>query len=490
MPEEFLVDISDIFSYYFTMSKKYITTTLAYVNAEPHIGYAWEITRADIWARFARQQGNEVFFNTGTDEHGAKIFERAKELGQDAQAYCDEQVAKFKNLKESLNLSFDNFIRTTDAHHISAVQEFWQQAKNNGYIYKKHYKIKYCVGCELEKTDSELVDEKCPLHPNREIDIVEEENYFFKFSVFQQQLLDLYKNNPEFVVPAKRFNEIKKFVEMGPEDFSVSRLKSKMPWGIAVPDDAEHVMYVWFDALANYISAIGYPDDMKKFDSWWPGIQVAGKDNLRQQSAMWQAMLMAVKLPPSKQIFINSFLTSGGQKMSKSLGNVISPSEMVAKFGVDGTRYILASWNSFGEDIDITWESLTEKYNAELANGLGNLVSRVFNIIEKNFEGKIKVKKIEIEIAQEMEGLKFSEAIEKVKDKIDWANKYIDKTKLWELIKNDKDKSQKILAELLGVIIAVGEALVPIIPDSARKILDRAKANKIEKGEGLFLRVK
>lgn len=472
------------------MSKKYITTTLPYVNAEPHIGFAWEIARADIWARFQRQQGSEVFFNTGTDEHGLKIFQQAQELGLDTQKYCDQQVEKFKNLKGVLNLSFDNFIRTTDDYHISAVQKFWRQAKSNGYIYKKHYKIKYCVGCELEKTDSELVDGKCPLHPNREIDIVEEENYFFKFSSFQQQLLDLYKNNPEFVVPAKRFNEIKKFIAMGPEDFSVSRLKNKMPWGIAVPDDDEHVMYVWFDALTNYISAIGWPSDLEKFNGWWPGVQVAGKDNLRQQSAMWQAMLMSINLPASKQIFINSFLTSGGQKMSKSLGNVISPNEMVAKFGVDGTRYLLASWNSFSEDIDITWENLTEKYNAELANGLGNLVSRVFNIIEKNFDGKVEAKKTEIEITDEMEGLRFSEAIEKIKGKIDWANKYIDEVKLWELVKSDKEKSGKVLGELLGAIIAVGEGLQSIVPETAERILAGARSGRIVKGEGLFLRIK
>ena len=479
------------------MSKKYITTTLPYVNAEPHIGFAWEITRADIWARFQRQQGNEVFFNTGTDEHGAKIFEQAQALGLETQAYCDQQVAKFKNLKGILNLSFDNFIRTTDAHHVRAVQEFWRQAKNNGYIYKKHYKIKYCVGCELEKTDSELIDGCCPLHPNREIDIVEEENYFFKFSSFQQPLLDLYKNNPEFVVPAKRFNEIKKFIEMGPEDFSISRLASKMPWGIAVPDDAEHVMYVWFDALTNYISAIGYPDDTEKFNDWWPGIQVAGKDNLRQQSAMWQAMLMAVKLPPSKQVFINSFLTSGGQKMSKSLGNVISPDELVDKFSTDGARYLLASWNSFGEDIDITWENLTEKYNAELANGLGNLVSRVFRLAEnyssvelRNRGASGEVLDFTRTINEAMEGLRFSEAIEKIKAKIDWANKHIDETKLWDLVKTDKEKAGKVLEELLGIIVAVGESLESIMPETAGKILAGARAEKIVKGEGLFPRTK
>ena len=472
------------------MSKKYITTTLPYVNAQPHIGYAWEVVRADVWARFQRQQGNEVFFNIGTDEHGAKIFERAKELGQDTQAYCDEQVKKFKELRDLLNLSFDNFIRTTDEHHVQAAQELWRQVKRNGYIYKKHYKIKYCVGCELEKTESELVDGKCPLHPNREIEILEEENYFFKFSAFQQPLLDLYEKNPEFVVPAKRFNEIKKFIEMGPEDFSVSRLKNKMPWGIAVPDDDEHVMYVWFDALTNYISAIGYPDDMEKLNNWWPGIQVAGKDNLRQQSAMWQAMLLAANLAPSKQIFINSFLTSNNQKMSKSLGNVISPNEMTQKFGIDGTRYLLASWPSFGEDIDITWQNMTDKYNADLANGLGNLVSRVFNIIEKNFDGCVAAQETKIGVADEMEGLRLADALEKIKDKIDWANKYIDEVKLWELVKTDKEKAGKVLSELLGAIIAIGDDLQSFMPKTAKEILDRARANKVEKGEGLFARIK
>ena len=471
-------------------NKLYITTTLPYVNADPHIGFAWEVVRADIWARFARQQGNEVFFNTGTDEHGLKIYQQAQGLGMEVQAFCDQKAQRFLDLGKSLDLSFDNFIRTTDEHHIKAAQEFWRQTEAGGFIYKKKYSAKYCVGCELEKTDSELVDEKCPLHPNREIEIVEEDNYFFKFSEFQQKLLDLYEQRPDFVVPAKRFNEIKKFVQMGLQDFSISRLKNKMPWGVPVPGDEEQVMYVWFDALVNYISTISWPGDLDKFNSWWPGIQVAGKDNLRQQSAMWQAMLLAVGLPTSKQIFINSFLTSDGQKMSKSLGNVISPDEMVAKFGVDGTRYLLASWPSFGEDIDITWQNMTDKYNADLANGLGNLVSRVFNIIEKNFDGQITAQKIEINIADEIEGLRLSEALEKIKEKIDWANKYIDEVKLWDLVKTDKEKSGKVLSELLGAIIAVGESLQSFMPKISKEIIDRAGANKIEKGEGLFARIK
>ncbi len=483
----------EFFKYYIKVSKMsnklYITTTLPYVNADPHIGYALEVVRADIWVRYQRWQRNETFFNLGTDEHGLKIYQRAQELGLEAQAYCDQQAVKWQELGRVLNLSEHNFIRTTDEHHIKAVREFWRQAKAKGYIYKKNYQAKYCVGCELAKTESELVDGCCPLHPKQALQIIEEENYFFKFSEFQQPLLELYEKNPEFVVPAHRFNEIKSFVKAGLQDFSISRLKEKMPWGISVPNDDEQVIYVWFDALVNYISAVGYPDDMAKFNAWWPGVQVAGKDNLRQQSAMWQAMLLAVGLPSSKQIFINSFLTNNGQKMSKSLGNVIAPQELTTKFGTDGTRYLLASLNTFGDDMDITLAGMTDKYNADLANGLGNLVSRVLNIIEKNFDGQIKAKETAIDIAAEMEELRFSEAIEKVKVKIDWANKYIDETKLWELVKSDIDKAQKILAELLSAIIAVGEALKAFMPKTAEKILAAARAEKIVKGEGLFPRV-
>lgn len=473
------------------MSEKfYITTTLPYVNADPHIGYAWEVVRADAWTRFKRLTGQEVFFNIGTDEHGLKIFQKAKELGLEPQVYCDQQKEKWEALGNLLDLSPYNFIRTTDKNHIEAVWEFWREVKKNGFLYKKHYKAKYCVGCELEKTDSELIKGRCPLHPNREIEVIEEENYFFRFSAFQEKLLELYRNRPDFVVPRKRFNEIIKFVEKGLEDFSVSRLKSKMPWGVPVPDDEEQVIYVWFDALINYISAIGWPKDKEKFTQWWPAIQVAGKDNLRQQSAMWQAMLFAVGLTPSKQIFINSFLTSEGQKMSKSLGNVISPYELVEKYGVDGTRYLLLSLDSFGEDPDISWEALTRKFNADLANDLGNLVSRVLNIIEKNFSGKMKPVTREIDIQKEMEGFEFSRALEKIREKISWANKRVDEAKIWELAKSHPEKAGKILEELLGIIVCVGKKLEAFMPQTSKRILELTQEGKIQKGQPLFPRIK
>lgn len=469
------------------MSKKYITTTLPYINADPHIGYALEVVRADIWVRYQRiWQKNDTFFNLGVDEHGLKIYQRAQELGLETQAYCDQQAVKWQELGKTLNLSEHNFIRTTDKHHIEAVQEFWRQAKNNGFIYKKNYQAKYCVGCELAKTESELVDGCCPLHPNQELQVIEEENYFFKFSEFQQPLLDLYSKNPEFVKPVHRFNEIKSFVEMGIEDFSISRLKNKMPWGVEVPGDAEHVMYVWFDALVNYISAIGWPGDTEKFAKWWPVVQLAGKDNLRQQSAMWQSMLMSAGIPNSKQIFINGFIGVSGQKMSKSLGNVISPFEMVERFGIDGTRYLILSYGNFGEDMDVSWEKFTEKYNADLANGLGNLVSRV---IKLSAEVEYKRGKIEInsEFTKLINSMEFGRALEYIWDKIREDNKYIEDNKPWELAKSDLEKFGDVMQKLFWDLNIIAEHLIPFMPETAEKI-KRALENK--KVEPLFQRIK
>ncbi|OGZ34734.1 MAG: methionine--tRNA ligase [Candidatus Portnoybacteria bacterium RBG_13_41_18] len=462
------------------MSKFYITTTLPYVNAEPHIGFAREIIMADVLARYHRLAGDEVFFNTGTDEHGLKVFRKAQELGVDVQKYCDEQAQSYKNLRGLLNLSWNSFIRTTDKNHIKAAQEFWRRCAANGYIAKKKYKIKYCIGCELEKTESEVVGGCCPLHPDTSLEIIEEENYFFEFSKFQEKLLDLYGKNPNFVLPEKKFNEIKKFAEMGLEDFSISRLKDKMPWGIEVPGDPEHVMYVWFDALINYIVAVGWPDDLNKFNAWWPGVQIAGKDNLRQQSAMWQAMLMAAGLSNSRQIFIGGFITLGGQKMSKSLGNVIGPAQMVQKFGVDGTRYLLLTLGGFGEDVDVTLERLAEKYNGDLANGLGNLVSRVIKLNEK-FSVKSGQSSHKIEISDELfSELRFKEILDTVNEQVTWANKYIEEKKLWELVKNDPKEAQKILGELIDLVFSVAQTLTPFMPETSEKIKNILNLNKVE----------
>jgi len=471
------------------MKKISITTTLPYVNSDPHIGFGLEIIQADIIARWYRQQGHEAFFNTGTDEHGIKVYRKALEAGKEPQAYADANAAKFDKLKSALNLSYNSFIRTTDPHHISAAQEFWQRCDQAGDIYTKQYKIKYCSGCELEKTESELVDEHCPLHPNLTIEIIEEENYFFRFSKYQDALLKLYDEQPDFVVPDWRLKEIRSFVARGLEDFSISRLKSKMPWGIPVPGDDDHVMYVWFDALINYISCLGWPD--KKYSHWWPSIQFAGKDNLRQQSAMWQAMLLSADVKPSKQIVIHGFITTKGEKMSKSLGNVMDPFPLVEKYGTDALRYYLARYVSPFEDSDFTVERLHDAYNADLANGLGNLVSRTTNMLEKFASGKFerKASKTPTAYSAALKKYRFDEALKIVWEKIDQANKLIDDKEPWKMVKDRKNEAVKTLLEkLANQVLDINGLLMPFIPGAAEKITT-AFTQPVKKAEPLWPRI-
>ncbi len=470
------------------MDKKfYITTTLPYVNAEPHLGFALEIVQADTIARYHRLLEDEVFFNFGTDEHGLKIYRKALEAKKNPQQYCDEYAAKFDNLKKALNLSYTNFIRTTNPHHLKAAQEFWKLCDKNGYIEKKNYRIKYCVGCELEKTDSELVDGKCPLHPNLEIEVYEEENYFFKFSKFQDKLLNFYKDHSDFIIPEAKFNEIKSFVQRGLEDFSISRLKAKMPWGIDVPGDKEHVMYVWFDALINYISTLGWPEDLQKFKEFWPGIQVAGKDNLRQQTAIWQAMLMAAGLPNSKQVFIHGFITANGQKISKSLGNIVDPFKLVEKYGTDAVRYyLLREIPSYG-DGDFSETRFKELYNADLANGLGNLVARVAKLCEK-VSSPIKRTKYPMSnnVKRYLDKFRFDEALKEIWLHIDAANQTIDEIKPWGLETEELKKSLETLVSFIDVFVP---DLEPFLPETAEKIQKQFAGPKIKSGPPLFPRL-
>jgi len=475
-------------SYNFFMAKKfYITTTLPYVNASPHIGFAMEIVRADTIARYHRLLGENVIFNTGVDEHGLKIFQKAVEEKKLPQKYCDEKVVKYLELKKLLNLSFTNFIRTTDKFHISAAQEFWRRCFKNGDIYKAKYQIKYCVGCELEKTDSELEDGQCPIHPNRQIEIINEENYFFRFSKYQKALLDLYESEPDFVLPKFRLEEISKFVRSGLKDFSISRLKKKMPWGVPVPGDPKQVMYVWFDALVNYISTLGWPKNEKNFKEFWPGIQIAGKDNLRQQSAMWQAMLMSAGLPCSKQIYIEGFINLGGQKMSKSLGNVVDPFQLVSEYGTDAVRYYLLREIPAYGDGDFSISRFKEVYNADLANGLGNLVARVAKLGEKSGFSFVN-KKIGFEkaVADSLDKYRFDEALTKIWEIISKADKTIDKAKPWE----QKGKPlEKNLQKLVFEIQKIAFNLKPFLPETAAAINSQFSSPRIKSQKPLFPRL-
>ncbi len=454
-----------------------ITTTLPYVNADPHIGFALEIIQADVLARWHRLKGEEVVFNTGTDEHGQKIWKNATEAGLDPKTYCDQYAAKFHGLKEALNLTYTHFIRTTDAHHVNAAQEFWKRCDAAGDIYKKQYQVKYCVGCELEKTDSELVNGKCPIHPKLEIENRDEENYFFRWSKYQDALLKHYKENPQFVMPESRLHEITKFVEGGLQDFSISRLKEKMPWGISVPGDEAHVMYVWFDALVNYISTLGWPAS-GDFETYWPSVQVAGKDNLRQQSAMWQGMLLSAGVPLSKQIFIHGFITADGQKMSKSLGNVVNPYDLVAQYGTDPLRYFLLGALPSYEDGDYSKKHFEETYTSKLVNGIGNLAARTATMVEKYCEGKAPAVTEDrfdtpafwraYETA--LDAFHFDEAMRVLEHYVTSVNQAIDVEAPFKKAKEGVDVSP-FMYQIAEALRHIGTALLPVIPAGAEKVL-------------------
>lgn len=475
----------------------YITTTLPYVNADPHMGHALEFVQADIIARYKCLAGNEVFFNIGTDEHGQKIYQKAAEEGKGVKEYVDEYAKRFTALKDILNLSYNNFIRTTDEHHKSAAKEFWRRCEKNGDIYKKNYQTKYCVGCELEKTDSELERGRCPIHPALPIETREEENYFFRFSKYGDRLLSLYRDNPDFVLPPSRLNEITAFIERGLSDFSISRLKEKMPWGVEVPGDPEHIMYVWFDALVNYISALGWPEDEENFKKWWPGTQVAGKDNLRQQAAMWPAMLYSAGLLPPKQIIIHGFITSGGEKMSKSSGNVVNPIEIVKEYGTDALRYYLAREITPFEDGDFTEERFKEVYNANLANGLGNLVSRIMKMaITHNVKATSNTQALtynqfwgmgnnhlaSFRINEAMDEIWHGTRTESGIDSIEMLDAYIQNEQPFKKIKISEQGAQEAkndIEYLLHQLRIISIALSPFMPETSRKIDDAILNHKM-----------
>ncbi|MFZ3011681.1 MAG: methionine--tRNA ligase [Minisyncoccia bacterium] len=473
----------------------YITTTLPYVNADLHMGHALEFVRADVIARYKKLQGFDVFFNTGTDEHGMKIYEKALSQGKKPQEFVDESFLNFKESVKIFGMDEEilHFVRTTDLHHIKAAQEFWKKVNDNGYIYKKNYEAKYCVGCEETKSDSELVNGECPVHPGRPLEIIEEENYFFKYSEFGEKLLKFYEENPNFVIPDFRYNEMKAFVSRGLQDFSISRLKSKMSWGIPVPGDLEHVMYVWFDALVNYISTLGWPDQMENFEKYWvhgTPVQYCGKDNTRFQSAMWQAMLMAAGIKNTDQLVVNGFITAeGGVKMSKTLGNVADPKELVAEYGTDALRYFLLREVSSFEDSPFTMERFKEAYNSGLANGLGNLTSRVLTLSEKYLDGCPELTDAITDPDPRilLESFHIHEYSSAVWLKIQSLDKKIQETEPFKVVKVDEKKGKELIKENVLRLYEISEMLIPLLPETAKTIQALIKANK-KPEKPLFLR--
>ena len=472
----------------------YITTTLPYVNAEPHMGHALEFVRADIIARWKKLSDYEVFFNTGTDEHGQKLVRAAEDTGAPVKEYVDNRAANFRKLLPLLGISEDvHFIRTTDPHHEKAAQEFWKRVEKNGFIYKKNYKSKYCIGCEETKTESELVNGYCPIHPQVEIEIINEENYFFKFSAFGSRLMELYDQEQHNIVPDFRMSEMREFIKRGLEDFSISRLKNKMSWGVAVPNDPDHVMYVWFDALVNYISTLGWPEESATFEKFWKNgtpTQYCGKDNTRFQSVMWQAMLMAADLPPTHTVVVNGFVTGeGGIKMSKSIGNVVNPVDVVKEYGTDALRYFVAREIGSFEDSPFTMERFKNSYNTNLANGLGNLVSRVMKMATTHLDGAIVLPKVEIaaDFKNALDSFDIHAAANIVWKHITDTDQLIQDKAPFKLVKTDRPAAVEIIKDLCVRLYTIGWMLNPLLPETSNTIRTLVHHNRMP-AVPLFLR--
>ncbi|MBU2562546.1 MAG: methionine--tRNA ligase [Nanoarchaeota archaeon] len=470
------------------MEKKfYITTAIDYLNAEPHIGHAYQKIIADVLARWNKAKGKEVFFLTGTDEHGQKIANSAREQEKKPKEFVDWLAPKFKESWKNLNLDFNRFIRTTDKDHQKKVKEFVKLMGKKGDLYKGKYTGLYCEGCEAYVTEKDLVNGKCPFHPNRAVKELSEEAYFFKLSKYEKKLLDFYKENKRYILPLFRKKEIVNRVKEGLKDLNVTRLKENMSWGIDFPLDDKYIIYVWYEALLNYLTGLGWPDD-ENYKKFWPAdVEILGIDNGWFHCVIWPAMLMSVGIKPAKTILINGFLTFNGQKISKSLGNAISIEKLVRKYGADTIRYFVCRHFVFGQDGDFSEQALIDRHNNELANKLGNLVSRVAGLIEGNgvekTENKLLKKFNEKKIDKLMENYEFDKVLNEIFAFVDKCNEYIQNKKPWET--GDK----KILYELKESILKIAELLWPFIPGSAEKIKKQFSAKNIKKGEILFKKI-
>ena len=469
--------------------KFYITTTIPYANAPPHIGFALEIVQADVLARWHHLLGEDVFFLTGTDEHGVKNYKMAKEVGLTTKQFVDKNSSYFKELTKVLNISNNYFIRTTDKKiHWPGVIHLWNILSKRGDIYKKFYKGYYCYGCERFITEKDLVDGKCSNHPNLKPELIEEENYFFRLSKYSNKIKELIKKDKLKVTPEKWKNDFLSLIKEGLTDVSFSRDKEHLPWGIPVPGDKNQVLYVWPDALANYITGIGYPN--KKYKKYWPAdIHVVGKDMLRFHTGIWPGMLLSAGIELPKAVIVHGFLTVNGQKMSKSLGNVVNPLELRKKYSADSIRYFICRNFVFGEDGDFSEDALVERHNNELANKLGNLVSRVAALAEKygtqKSENKL-LKQLKLkEIEKHFDNYEIDKALNEIFAFIDTCNEYVQNKKPWEA---SCENREKILYELVESIKEIARLLWPFIPETSEKITKQF-SGKIKKEEILFRKI-
>jgi len=466
------------------MEKILITTPIYYVNDKPHIGHAYTTLAADILTRFFRIQGKDVFFLTGTDEHGTKVAEAAEKAGKNPQEICDKNSEFFKLAWEKLGVKYDHFIRTTDKIHEKNVIEFLKELEDRDAVYEKEYGGLYCIGCEKFLTDKDLVDGLCPDHKTEPKKITEK-NYFFKLKDYLGAVAELINTNRLKIEPQNAKNEVLGLLKQGLEDFSISRQKERVKWGIDLPFDKNQTVYVWVDALLNYYTG----DGSKEFKKYWEKgkiIHLLAKDILKFHAIFWPAMLLAAgkKLPDRE--FIHGFFTINGQKISKTLGNVIDPIEIVNKFGTDAARYILLSQFPFGQDSDVQESRFVEKYNADLANGLGNLVARVLTLANKNKIKETKADKDILRVAKEtrenyekdMKEFKLFEALEGIWKLIGWCDEYIEKNKPWQI--TDKEKLEQVLPNLLYCLSEIADLILPFLPETSEKIKEQIKSGKSE----------
>lgn len=506
----------------------YLTTPIYYVNDVPHLGHAYCTVASDVICRYRRLEGRPVHFLTGTDEHGEKILRTAQEKGLSPKEWTDQIVPRWTEVWEALDITNDDFIRTTEERHEKPVQEFVQALYDKDEIYLDTYKGLYCVGCEAFKTEAELVDGRCPLHPNREIEHLEEENYFFRLSKYAEPLLERYTTNERAIMPEGRRNEIVGKLREGLDDLSISRVS--FDWGVPIPWDDKHVIYVWVDALQNYTTAVGYGRDQEMFERIWPAnVHMIGKDILWFHSVIWPAMLMALDLPLPETVFATGFLQIGGEKMSKSTLTGISPHDLIGTFGSDGYRYYFMRDISFGQDGEFSWEGMVARYNADLANDFGNLVSRVSTMISRYLNGEVPAPTRDDEVTESETALRhaFDNAMSHVMRSVELltptqaskaafsfvrkANAYVEEVAPWALAKDESNRRrlEVVLYELAEGLRLMALLLSPFIPRATQELWRRwgqqgevaaqtfelarwgglTEGTKIETGDPLFPRI-
>jgi methionyl-tRNA synthetase len=474
-----------------SMSKKfYITTAIDYVNAKVHLGHSLEKVQADVLARYHRKLGEDVFFLTGTDENAQKNVLAAEKEGISPKKFVDQNANFAKNLWKKFNISFDYFIRTTNKKiHWPGVKKLWIKCKETGDIYKKSYTGLYCTGCEAFLREKDLKDGLCPYHLKKP-EVVSEENYFFRLSKYQKELEKIIERDEIEIFPRERKNEVLSFIKSGLEDFSISRPRERMKgWGIPVPGDGSQIIYVWFDALTNYISGIGYGRDEKFFKKYWPAdLHIIGKDILKFHAIYWPAMLLSAKIEPPRRILVHGFITVAGQKMSKSLGNIVNPLEIIEKYGADPLRYFLLRESSPFEDLDFTFEKFKQRYNSDLVAGLGNLTARIISLAQKfkvlpfskirkkNPEIKEKILSVSKRYKEAMKEFRFNDALVSIWDLIGFCDKFIEKEKPWE----ERKGQREIIENLLFSLSQIAEFLEPFLPQTSEKIKKQIKGKKIE----------